>query len=400
METPDANSSIDAQQLTVVNWVLTQAELTAIFDELKAAQVVALDTEFIKRDTYYPKLALIQINTGKNIYLIDAPKLELAEFWKVLADLPLMVWHACGEDLGIFYLLSGLPTLTNVFDTQIGLAFITGQLQMGYQRALDDTLDVAVDKDQSQSDWLARPLTEEQEKYAADDVRFLLPLYTQVAAKLNEQGLYDKAMADCQMYAKELYNAQNVADEDQYLTVADYRYSGKQLAFLRELMAWREAVARATNKPRTFIIRKQAVRELVEHMPKSKNQLKQHTSVHRQVIDAYGNEILKLVEQSDDIAPELYPERIIPPYRSKEKTIKKAVDAYIQDYSDQTGIPKNVLMRKKWLTDLYEMVALDGDESTLPDGLLGWRKELVIDELVPVLTDYKDKLRAGMGLKL
>lgn len=383
------------------SWIRTEQQLATLLDELadsQDSQIVALDTEFIKRDTYYPRLALVQVNTGKGIYLVDAPELDLTEFWQVLAGLPLMIWHACGEDLGIYYLLSGLPALNNVSDTQMGLAFLTGELQMGYQQALAETLQVEVDKGHSQSDWLARPLSDEQEHYAIDDVRYLLPLYQQIAQQLTEQGLYDKAMADCQMYANELYQAQQLTDDEQYLSVSDFRYSGKQLAFLRELMAWRENLARATNQPRTFILRKQAIRELVEFMPKNKKQLKTQTSVHRKILEIYGDEILRIIHDADSIDPQTYPTRIVPPYRSKDKAVKKAVEAEIKRYSEQTGIPKNILMKKKWLSDLYEMVALDLDVSALPQGLQGWRQDWVINNLLPLLTKYRADLRAGMGI--
>lgn len=382
-----------------VSWVSSQSQLADLVALLPSFNIIALDTEFIKRDTYYPRLALVQVNTGKGIYLVDAPELDLTNFWQALAKVPLMVWHACGEDLGIFYLLSDVPVLNNVFDTQIGLAFLTGQLQLGYQKALEDLLQIEVDKGHSQSDWLARPLTAEQEHYAVDDVRYLLPLYQKIFNDLTQQGLYEVAMADCQMYASDLYNVQQVSDDEQYLSVSDFRYSGKQLAFLRELMAWREKIAKATNQPRTFILRKQGIRELVELMPKSKKQLKQQTSVHRKIIETYGDEILRIVEQSAALDPSTYPALIIPPYRSKDKTVKKAVDASIKRFSEQSGVPTNVIMRKKWLSDLYEMVALDKTESYLPQGLLGWRFEWLKNDLLPLLKKHRADLREGMGLK-
>ncbi len=381
-----------------VSWVNNQNQLANLVALLPSFHIIALDTEFIKRDTYYPRLALVQINTGKGIYLVDALKVDLTNLYQVLAKLPLMVWHACGEDLGIFYLLSDVPVLNNVFDTQIGLAFLTGQLQLGYQKALEDVLQIKVDKGHSQSDWLARPLTNAQEQYAVDDVRYLLPLYQQIFNELTQQGLYEVAMGDCQMYAGELYNVQQVSDDEQYLSVADFRYSAKQLAFLRELMAWREKTARATNQPRTFILRKQGIRELVALMPKTKKQLKQQTSIHRTIIGIYGDEILKIVAQADVLDPSKYPALTVPPYRSKNKTVKKAVYASIKKFSEQSGIPTNVLMRKKWLSDLYEMVALDKDESSLPQELLGWRYDWIANELLPLLKNYRADLRQGMGL--
>lgn len=79
-------------------WVRTEDELYELIDEIDSVDVVALDTEFIKRTTYYPILALVQVNTGRAIYLVDAPRLDLTEFWQALIEVPTMVWYACGED--------------------------------------------------------------------------------------------------------------------------------------------------------------------------------------------------------------------------------------------------------------------------------------------------------------
>jgi ribonuclease D len=226
-ESIQASSGIDIDILletaneAVVTWVREQAQLDEVIDALATCGRVALDTEFIKRDTYYPRLALVQLNTGDHIYLLDAPQLQLGELWQALSQVDVAIWHACGEDLGIFYLLSGCPPLTNIFDTQIALSYLTGQLQMGYQQALADQLEIHIDKEQSQSDWLQRPLSDEQERYAIDDVRFLPALYLQLEDKLKAQGLFDYVWADCQLYASDLYEAQQVEDDAMYLTMAD-----------------------------------------------------------------------------------------------------------------------------------------------------------------------------------
>ena len=169
----DIDALLDVADAVDVTWVREQHQLAEVINALATCGRVALDTEFIKRDTYYPRLALVQLNTGNHVYLLDAPELQLSELWEALRQVDVAIWHACGEDLGIFYLLSGCPPLTNIFDTQIALSYLTGQLQMGYQQALADQLDMHIDKEHSQSDWLQRPLTDEQEQYAIDDVRYL-----------------------------------------------------------------------------------------------------------------------------------------------------------------------------------------------------------------------------------
>lgn len=361
---------------------------------------MALDTEFIKRDTYYPRLALVQLNTGDHIYLLDAPQLQLDELWQAVSAVDVAIWHACGEDLGIFYLLSDCPPLTNIFDTQIALSYLTGQLQMGYQQALDDQLDMHIDKEQSQSDWLMRPLSDEQEQYAIDDVRFLPALYLSLEYALKSQGLYDYVWADCQLYAHDLYEAQHVEDEAMYLSMADYRYNSQQMAVLQAVATWREELARATNQPRTFVIKKQAVREIITEKPSNMRELARKTTMHRSMLRLYGDELMNVINEAKKLAPVEHPACLLPPYRSKNKVLSKAVQQAVDNQAQKIGVPANVLMRKKWLGQLYEIIAFDKDLSNLPQGLQGWRNEWVTQTLIPVIEMHKAELQQGMGISV
>ncbi|WP_201607270.1 ribonuclease D [Psychrobacter okhotskensis] len=396
---PDIDALLDIADEVAITWVREQDGLAEVIDALATCGRVALDTEFIKRDTYYPRLALVQLNTGNHVYLLDAPQLQLADFWQALSEVDVAIWHACGEDLGIFYLLSGCPPLTNIFDTQIALSYLTGQLQMGYQQALDDQLDMHIDKEQSQSDWLQRPLSDEQEQYAIDDVRFLPALYLSLEYELKKQGLFEYVWADCQLYASDLYDAQHVEDEAMYLTMADYRYNSQQMAILKAVATWREELARSTNQPRTFVIKKQAVREIITEKPTSMRELAHKTTMHRSMLRLYGEELLKVIKDAKNLHPAEYPDCLLPPYRSKNKVLSKAVQQAIDEQAEAIGVPANVLMRKKWLGQLYEVIAFDKDLSKLPEGLKGWRNEWVTQTLIPVIEKHKTELQQGMGVK-
>ncbi|MGO2339403.1 MAG: ribonuclease D [Psychrobacter sp.] len=395
---PDIDALLDVADAVDITWVHEQSGLDEVIDALATCGRVALDTEFIKRDTYYPRLALVQLNVGDHIYLLDAPQLQLAEFWEALRKVDVAIWHACGEDLGIFYLLSGCPPLTNIFDTQIALSYLTGQLQMGYQQALDDQLDMHIDKEQSQSDWLQRPLSDEQEQYAIDDVRFLPALYLSLEYELKKQGVFDYVWADCQLYAHDLYNTQHVEDDAMYLTMADYRYNSQEMAILQGIATWREELARATNQPRTFIIKKQAVREIVTEKPNSMRALAHKTTMHRSMLRLYGEELLKVIREAKNLPAVEHPDCLLPPYRSKNKVLSKAVQQAIDEQSAAIGVPANVLMRKKWLAQLYEVIAYDKDLSELPLGLQGWRNDWVVQTLIPVIEKHKNELQQGMGI--
>ncbi|WP_323126931.1 MULTISPECIES: ribonuclease D [unclassified Psychrobacter] len=400
LRAPGAAAVVAAADALPVTWVSEQTKLDAVIDAIEDSQVVALDTEFIKRDTYYPRLALMQVNTGSRIYLLDAPKLRLDALWEVLASIKVAIWHACGEDLGIFYLLSGCAPLSNIFDTQIALSYLTGDLQIGYQKAISDVLDIHVDKEQSQSDWLQRPLSDEQERYAIADVRYLVALYERLQICLEEQGLMDAVWQDCQMYAYELHGVQHIKDEDMYQSMADFRYNPVQMTILRDVAAWRESLARATNQPRTFIIKKQAMREIVEMQPKNIRELMHKTTMHRQIIRLYGEELLTVIKTAKDTHHAEQPAPPLPPYRSKNKTLSNAVQKAVNQHAAAIGVPKNVLMRKKWLNDLYEVVALgkEQDAEALPEGLQGWRQAWVTDTLIPLIKTHQAELKQGMGL--
>ncbi|WP_296236981.1 ribonuclease D [Psychrobacter sp. UBA5136] len=396
---PDIDALLDAADDAAVTWIRQQEDLAEVIEALATCGRVALDTEFIKRDTYYPRLALVQLNTGNHVYLLDAPQLQLAELWQALAKVDVAIWHACGEDLGIFYLLSGCPPLTNIFDTQIALSYLTGQLQMGYQQALDEQLDMHIDKEQSQSDWLQRPLSDEQEQYAIDDVRFLPALYLSLEYELKKRGLFEHVWADCQLYAKDLYDAQHMADDEMYLTMADYRYTSEQMAILQAVATWREELARATNQPRTFVIKKQAMREIITEKPSSMRELVHKTTMHRSMLRLYGEELLKVIKEAKNLHSAEHPDCLLPPYRSKNKILSKAVQQAIDEQAKKIGVPANVLMRKKWLAQLYEVIAFDKDLSELPEGLKGWRNDWVIQTLKPVIEQHKTELQQGMGIK-
>lgn len=396
---PDIDALLDIADEVAITWVREQSQLDEVIDALETCGRVALDTEFIKRDTYYPRLALVQLNIGDHIYLLDAPQLRLEELWQALTEVDIAIWHACGEDLGIFYLLSGCPPLTNIFDTQIALSYLTGQLQMGYQQALDEQLDMHIDKEHSLSDWLQRPLTDEQEQYAIDDVRYLPALYLSIEYALKTQGLYDYVWEDCQLYAHELYQSQHVADDAIYLTMADYRYTSQQMAVLKSVATWREELARATNQPRTFVIKKQAVREIITEQPTSMRGLAHKTTMHRSMLRLYGEELLKVIKDAKALAPVEYPEPPLPPYRSKNKVLSKAVQEAIDEQAEKLGVPANVLMRKKWLGQLYEVIAFDKDLADMPQGLQGWRYEWVTQTLIPVIEVHKTELQQGMGIR-
>ena len=146
--------------------------------------IYGLDTEFIKVDTLWPKLGVFQINVNDQVYLLDGTSLNLSAFWEKLFQAQQNIFHACGEDIDLIYHYAQQKNLDNVFDTQVGMSFLGHGLQVSYQNALKTMLNVDIDKGQTRSDWLARPLSDEQLNYAANDVLYLMQLADKVRDRL------------------------------------------------------------------------------------------------------------------------------------------------------------------------------------------------------------------------
>lgn len=376
------------------HWIVTQQQLATLIAEIESTQTIAIDTEFIKRTTYHPILALIQINTGKAVYLIDAPALDLAALWQALIAVPTLVWYACSEDLAIFYHLANNPPLTNIFDVQIGMAYLTGQLQIGYAQAVQDMLGICLDKGQSQSDWLARPLSQEQHTYAENDVRYLLALYHNVKHVLEQKHLFEYVKEDCQHHANSLHHSQHISDDERYLEYIAPQYNRRQLTALKHLVMWRESLARSANIPCTFIISKQALREIVMHLPVTIKELAQ-TTLNRTSLRKYGKSIIDIIITIKALSNEQLCPLPTPIYTSKAKPFKTPLNHTIAQYSTAINVPSNLLVRGRWINQLLYMIYQNLPTNHLPPEMTGYRYQWTTTQLLPLLSQFRQDIIDG-----
>lgn len=340
-----------------------------------------LDTEFIKVDTLWPKLGVFQINVNDQIYLLDGTSLNLSAFWEKLFKAQQNIFHACGEDIDLIYHYAQKKNLNNVFDTQVGMSFLGHGLQVSYQNALKTMLNVDIDKGQTRSDWLARPLSDEQLNYAANDVLYLMQLADKVQTDLKQNYLLDFAQEDCRNLTQEI--GEETPLELLYQDVGNYRHSRRQLMQLQQLAVWREQMVKALNQPRSFILRNSTMLDLVEKNPKNQFQLSTIKDLRAHIVREHGKTILDLIKYLPDQSQ--WPLRMARPIRHSSKEVGENVEQVIQRAVQETQIPKEVLLRKKWLNALYQHVVFHNDEQDLPNYLLGWRYELLTRPLIEVL---------------
>lgn len=373
-------------------FIQQQQDLTPVLEKMDRNEVYGLDTEFIKVDTLWPKLGVFQINVENNVYLLDGTTLDLTEFWNKLFRAQQNVFHACSEDIDLIYHYAQHKTLNNVFDTQVGMSFLGHGLQVSYQNALKQMLDVDIDKGETRSNWLARPLSPAQLSYAANDVLYLMNLSEKVKQELDSKSLLHFVLEDCQHLTQEI--ATETPLHLLYQDIGNYRHSRRQLMQLQQLAVWREHMVKALNTPRSFILKNSSMIDLVEKNPKNAFQLSGVKDIRQNVVREHGKTILDLVkflpEQAD------WPLRMARPIRHSSKDVGEKIDHLIQNVVNETSIPKEVLMRKKWMNALHQHVVFHNDEQDLPDYLLGWRYDLLTQPLIQLLRRDESYLSTQM----
>ena len=373
-------------------FIQQQKDLENILQLMNCTSIYGLDTEFIKVDTLWPKLGVFQINVAEQVFLLDGTSLDLSAFWEKLFKAQQNIFHACSEDIDLIYHYAQQKTLNNVFDTQVGLSFLGHGLQVSYQNALKQILDIDIDKDQTRSDWLARLLSPEQLSYAANDVLYLMDLSKTIQHQLAQKNVLDFALEDCRHLTYEI--GQETPLELLYLDMGNYRHSRRQLMQLQQLAVWREKMVKALNYPRSFILKSSTMIDLVEKNPRNHFQLCNIKDIRQNIVRDYGKTILDLLNCLPEQAE--WPLRLVRPIRNSSKEMSENVDQVIQAVVKETDIPKEVLIRKKWMHALYQHVVFHNDEQDLPNYLLGWRYELLTQSLIKVLHADKNYLSSQM----
>jgi len=364
----------------------------------KAAQrwqevdVIALDTEFIRTDTFYPILALVQLCDGETTWLLDPIALPKPQGLIDLLANPkvVKVLHSCSEDLEtLAHSLGQLPD--PLFDTQTAAAYCGLGFSVGYRGVVKELAGVELDKHETRSDWLQRPLSDSQLSYAAEDVHYLLPVYQALVEQLKSQQRL--SWVEDEMLGK-LANSRRAQPPEKYYTRVKgaWKLDGRGLAILQALTTWREGEARQENRPRGRII---ADKDLLPisflKPPLNMGQLKGTNVLHPRELRLYGEKILSVFADIDGNDgkgfPALLPKAIPREHGSMLKSCRKLVVAA----AEKLELAPEVLARKVDLEFLVRSIAYG--EVQLPEVLAsGWRYEAVGESLL----SHASELQAGI----
>ncbi|MBA4681724.1 ribonuclease D [Pseudomonas sp. MDMC216] len=366
-----------------IHWILDDASLAEHCAAWQALPFVALDTEFMRVDTFYPIAGLLQVSGGDGAYLIDPLRISDWRPFAALLEAPgvVMVLHSCSEDLEVFLRLTGsLPT--PLFDTQLAAGYLNLGFSMGYSRLVQALLDIELPKGETRSDWLQRPLSELQVRYAAEDVSHLVEVYRALMARLAPQKV-EWILEDGAELVANL--GREVAPEDAWRDAKlAWKLSRQQQAVLRALCAWRERQARARNQPRNRILREHSLWPLARTQPDNLVALARIEDMHPKTVRQDGETLLQLIREAAALPPEQWPEALPEPLPIEASALLKKLRAVGQREGERLDIVPELMLRKKTLEALLKSGYPNGPYQ-LPDSLRGWRRELMGQALLDCL---------------
>jgi ribonuclease D len=356
-----------------VEWVYSNDGLAAAAETWQ--ECIALDTEFIRTDTFYPMPGLYQIASHDAVYLIDP--LAIDE-WTPLIDALvnpdlIKVMHACLEDLELLHHHLNV-TPNGVFDTQFAQAFLSTDYSLSYAALVDKRLDVHLDKHETRSDWLKRPLSKAQLSYAVEDVQYLIELYRRLSAELeaaNRDSWFDQDMRSRSVY--------DPGDPHLYYLNLKRAWSlaPAELAALRELCAWREHKAREENVPRNRVIWDEHLLTFAAHDELNLGDL-QHV-LPRGVVRRYADELIQAhAEGRSNDAPTSVPR----PLSSAQGKLLKLMRDAARDVAQRLGVAPELLARKR---DLEACIRHYRSSQELSPTYQSWRGSLLGDQFLNVL---------------
>ena len=335
---------------------------------------VGLDTEFVRERTYWPQLALVQMAIGDEILLIDPLAPGIAEALRPLLADPavLKVMHSASEDLVALSHDCGVFPAP-LFDTQIAAALCGIGGGMGYQKLVQEITGVALPKGETRSDWLRRPLSDSQLEYAADDVVHLGAIHHELDTRLRALGRREWLDQDG---ARMLANASQDGERWPHLSMrsAQFLEAPAQLRLLR-LLRWRDAQARDSDKPRSWILDNELATNLARTPPGDRAQLQSQLEAHPKAPRKLGDAIWQaLTTPLDDEAQSPLARNASNEDKNALKRLQDAVSAR----SAELGLPDGILASRRYLEALQE-------NGTWPTALAGWRRELLEPLLAPLL---------------
>ena len=371
----------------IIKPITDQNTLNDFYNKCKIEKVLAVDTEFIRDSTYYPSLCLIQI-AGINFAAAIDPlaKLDMSPIWELLLNKNILkVFHACRQDIEIFFGLMGeIPT--PIYDTQIAAMFCGLGDQVSYESLVNNFLGLSVNKEHQFTNWLQRPLSQNQINYAISDVTHLInifPLIRQAIKDNNREEWVTKELEH--LSKKELYQ---VKADEVWKKIKLKNSNPQMLNLLKYLASWRENECKKRNIPRNRLIRDDVLINISFSKPKTISELKKIRAIPKNLSNDDFFQILEVVDKAQKVKRDEWPListstspqisksslellKILLKYCSEENGLAEKVIANTDDLkSILEGQKKNMKVFTGWRNKIFGEIAL-----SLLNGKLAFKME-------------------------
>ena len=358
-----------------MSWTLIESSeaLGSLLSDNRHHALVAIDTEFRRRDTFFPQVALLQVCWGDEPYLIDPLQLDDVGALRAFLTDPSQtkLIHSASEDLEVFFHWLGiLPS--PLFDTQRAAALLGMGAGQSYRALVAHFFDIELPKDETQSDWLQRPLSNAQAQYAAQDVSYLHPMGVQLQNRAMERDRLDWILEEGARL-----RPGGKPPIAKFRTA--YSLPPEQQRVLAEVLDWREGEARHRDRPRSWILNDKIVMGVARSAPRSVRDLAAVEDMPQGLVRRAGDELVARIVAAADADSDQLPAIILKPLASEQRRLVSVLSERLKQIAESLDIPAEVLMPK---ADLEHLVREQMNPSLVaPESWSGWRADIVVAPL-------------------
>jgi len=376
---------------TLFEYIESDARFTELCLQLSNSAAIAIDTEFVRTNTFYPQIGLLQLSNGSECYLIDPLAVsDWSSFKSLLSNRSCsFVIHSCSEDLNLLFTYLGVVPAV-LFDTQLAASFLGFGFSLSDQNLVEEILSKVSDKNETRSDWLRRPLSSTQTLYAAIDVKYLNQLYTILAEALSDRSITHWFQAECNYQLKLASQSENTQNWKLYYSTVNnaWKLNDSGLGYLQNLCYWREQEARHRNRPRSWIAKDSDLFMIAEYLSSlidpSAASLFQLKEIDRNFINRYNTILVDVALSNKFQESPINRHDLNKPLSALLRKKLKACKQYANRKAEELNIAPELLGRKKHLLILIKNFEQSG-QLCWEGELAGWRRSILESEFNQIM---------------
>ena len=367
-------------------YITTADQLKIFCEKIQSADVLVVDTEFVRERTYFHRIGLIQVGGGEHFAAIDPIALpDMTPLLELLRDpTKVKVFHAARQDLEILIRLCG-QVIPPVFDTQIAAALVGWGTQISFAKIVYKALGKKIHKSETYTDWCRRPLSDSQIEYAIDDVRYLMPVYNKLIERLKKMGRLDWVQGEVNAWEE----PKTFALPDPYqrfMKIKNLRsLRPRNLTVLQEIAAWREGEAVKRDCLAKAIIRDETLLEIARKAPRDAKTLSGIRGFYQKELNKSGGSILSAIERAMELPESDLVKLPESNGHATTRGVEELLSTYVQIRSEELKIEPSVLADRK---QIHSFVAHFEKKEDMEENFLfqGWRKELIGSPMFSLLS--------------